>query len=58
MNILIMHNAYRQAGGEDFAVSNDAELLANAGHQVTVETVDNRLIPTFAEMVRTARPRW
>ena len=58
MNILIMHNAYRQVGGEDFAVSNEAELLANAGHRVTVETVDNRLIPTFAEMVRTARPRW
>jgi glycosyltransferase involved in cell wall biosynthesis len=41
MNILVLHNRYREAGGEDAVVAAETAMLRNAGHQVHVETVSN-----------------
>lgn len=41
MNILVLHNRYRQAGGEDAVVAAEAAILSAAGHLVHVETVSN-----------------
>jgi glycosyltransferase involved in cell wall biosynthesis len=42
LNILIVHNQYQQAGGEDTVVEAEALLLAEAGHTVNIWTVDNK----------------
>ena len=34
MKILLAHNSYQQAGGEDAVVAAEAALLAERGHQV------------------------
>lgn len=44
MKILLLHNAYRQRGGEDVVVEAESELLAAAGHTVFRETVSNDTI--------------
>lgn len=36
MNILVLHNRYQQAGGEDAVVAAERRLLADAGHEVTL----------------------
>ena len=54
MNVLILHNAYRQAGGEDAVVRNEAALLERAGHRVALEIADNASIETFGDKVRTS----
>jgi len=54
MNILILHNLYQKPGGEDVVVRNEAEMLERAGHQVTVERVDNHAIQGFFAKARTA----
>lgn len=41
MNILVLHNAYREAGGEERAVETEVGLLRAAGHTVRLETVSN-----------------
>jgi glycosyltransferase involved in cell wall biosynthesis len=41
MNILIIHNRYQLAGGEDAVVQAEAELLKSYGHDVSVLEVDN-----------------
>lgn len=41
LRILILHNAYQSAGGEDGVVKNEAGLLENAGHRVVVQQVSN-----------------
>lgn len=54
MRILVLHNRYRQAGGEDAAVWQEISLLTRAGHNVKVLQEDNDTIETPAEAVRTA----
>jgi glycosyltransferase involved in cell wall biosynthesis len=44
MNILIIHNRYQLAGGEDAVVQAEAELLKSYGHDVSVLEVDNDTI--------------
>ena len=44
MNILVAHNRYTFAGGEDEACATEVELLRKFGHQVVVYTQDNRTI--------------
>jgi len=60
MRVLVLHNHYRQAGGEDVAVRQEVALLRERGHEVTVFERDNSevhadgLIPKarlFAETV-------
>ena len=56
-SILIVHNRYRQAGGEDAVVDAEAELLAGHGHRVDRLVVDNDAIPdrpSAAQRVRLA----
>ena len=44
MNILVVHNRYAFAGGEDEACATEADLLRSHGHNVVVYTRDNREI--------------
>ena len=39
--ILVLHNLYQQAGGEDVQMRAEVELLRQAGHTVRLELVDN-----------------
>lgn len=41
MNILVLHNAYRQQGGEERVVEIEVEMLRRAGHRVHLEMVSN-----------------
>ena len=41
MNILIVHNCYQLAGGEDAVVQSEAKLLESHGHEVLVLEVHN-----------------
>ena len=41
MKILIVHNFYRQAGGEDVVFREEIRLLENAGHDVVTMTANN-----------------
>jgi len=45
MRILLVHNRYQQAGGEDKAFESNAELLAREGHEVFRHEDDNHRIP-------------
>ncbi|PKD39391.1 glycosyl transferase family 1 [Methylomonas sp. Kb3] len=44
MKILVVHNRYQQAGGEDSVVSAEISLLSQYGHNVEVWTVDNNTL--------------
>lgn len=45
LRILIAHNFYQQAGGEDVVFENEERLLASKGHSVFRYTLDNHSIP-------------
>ncbi|MBD9359870.1 glycosyltransferase family 4 protein [Methylomonas fluvii] len=45
MKILIVHNYYQQAGGEDSVVAAEFDLLKRRGHEVELWSVDNRDLP-------------
>ena len=45
MKILIVHNRYQQAGGEDNVVTAEAKLLADHDHEVELWNVDNKDLP-------------
>lgn len=44
MRVLIVHNRYRLAGGEDESVRQEIELLKKHGHQIAVLEADNRAL--------------
>lgn len=44
MKILIGHNHYQWAGGEDAVVKTESRMLENAGHEVCLFEADNNLI--------------
>jgi len=48
MRVLIAHNRYRQAGGEDTVVAAEASLLARKGHTVARIEMDNETIEGLA----------
>src|SRR6266436_2485118 len=52
MRILILHNAYRQRGGEDAVVAAESALLRRGGHDVHVETASNDDIQNIGEKLR------
>ena len=54
MKILLLHNTYRDAGGEDVAVERERTLLATHGHDVRLLTVSNRTVRTSGDRLRTA----
>ncbi|MDT4289243.1 glycosyltransferase [Methylomonas sp. MO1] len=45
MKILLVHNRYQQAGGEDNVVAAEAKLLAEHGQEVELWSVDNKDLP-------------
>ena len=53
--VMILHNRYRQAGGEDAVVEAERDLLEANGHRVALVTVDNARIPEASSPTRTLR---
>ena len=51
--ILLLHNTYKQPGGEDTVLAAEAALLREAGYEVHVETVSNDAIAGIASKART-----
>jgi glycosyltransferase involved in cell wall biosynthesis len=51
MRILIAHNRYKYAGGEDTAMRSEADMLLAAGHQVELLVVDNAEIQTQSDKI-------
>jgi len=49
MKILIIHNRYKQIGGEDAVVSAESDLFCRNGHDVEKIIYDNSLIKSFIE---------
>lgn len=47
MRILLIHNKYKQAGGEDGVFKTEGDLLAGFGHQVDELVFDNSVITGF-----------
>jgi glycosyltransferase involved in cell wall biosynthesis len=58
VNILIVHNFYKQAGGEDQCVAAEAELLASHGHRVVRYDVSNHAIDAMGRVNLAARTVW
>jgi glycosyltransferase involved in cell wall biosynthesis len=54
MRILITHNSYQQAGGEDTVVANETALLKAHGHDVYSHSVSNHIIQSRFQKVATA----
>ena len=52
MKIVVLHNQYKQAGGEDAVVRAEGELLRKAGHDVSLFQVSNDYISGFASQLR------
>jgi glycosyltransferase involved in cell wall biosynthesis len=53
--VLIVHNYYQQAGGEDSVVANEKRLLEEHGHPTTLYSVHNDVIASFSEKARVFR---
>ncbi|CAA0081630.1 Putative teichuronic acid biosynthesis glycosyltransferase TuaC [BD1-7 clade bacterium] len=54
MKILILHNRYQQAGGEDSVVHQEYAMLKRAGHTVELLEVNNDNITGIKEKITTA----
>ncbi|MGB8887822.1 MAG: glycosyltransferase [Candidatus Korobacteraceae bacterium] len=50
LSILVIHNRYQQAGGEDAVVGAEVELLRRAGHRVVQYVRDNSAIASFTPL--------
>jgi len=51
MNILFIHNVYRQHGGEDTVLQSEIDLLSLKGHQADQANQQNNHIQTFADKI-------
>jgi glycosyltransferase involved in cell wall biosynthesis len=58
MRILMVHNRYLQAGGEDVATATDIALLREASHDVTVFTETNERVATLGRLRTASRALW
>ncbi|NUM89053.1 MAG: glycosyltransferase [Bdellovibrionales bacterium] len=54
MRLLLIHNHYRERGGEDAAFLKDVAMLQRAGHEVHVATKDSRRIKGLRDTVAVA----
>lgn len=54
MNILLAHNSYQQAGGEDAVVESEHRLLSEHGHQLSMVTVSNDSVQGIWGRIQTA----
>ncbi len=52
MRILIVHNAYQEAGGEDVAFEQERQLLARNGHQVVAYERSNHELEAYSNLQR------
>lgn len=55
-NILIVHNEYQYAGGEDIVVKQDAALLENHGHKVFFYVRNNEELKTYTNLQKLCLP--
>lgn len=55
LSVLVVHNKYQQAGGEDTVFELEAKLLESKGHPITRLIFDNATIPDRMSAVRSAR---
>ncbi|SEF52945.1 Glycosyltransferase involved in cell wall bisynthesis [Bryocella elongata] len=58
MNILVVHNRYAYAGGEDEAFATEIELLRSHGHNVVTHVQDNKVIADVSRMSVVRRAFW
>ena len=54
MKVLVVHNQYRQRGGEDAVFEAETRLLASAGMSVSTYVVNNDMIEGLSEQIRTS----
>jgi glycosyltransferase involved in cell wall biosynthesis len=54
MKILMVHNPYQQAGGEDFVFEQERSMLQNAGHEVVTYLRDNDEVEKYSGLRRIA----
>jgi glycosyltransferase involved in cell wall biosynthesis len=50
LHIVMLHNRYQYAGGEDVAMGADIELLREYGHRVTLIEFDNEIIKQYSKL--------
>lgn len=58
MHICIVHNYYRQSGGEDAVVDAESNLLAQYEHQVTRYTVSNQEVNSYSKLALAGATIW
>lgn len=56
MKILIVHNYYQIAGGEDTVVANERQMLTENGHEVFMYTRDNSELKTMSGIAKAGLP--
>ncbi len=56
--VLVVHNAYREAGGEDSVVADEVALLARKGHDVIEMRRDNRDVDEIGRARLAAQTLW
>ena len=56
MKVLIIHNEYQYAGGEDVVVKQDAELLKKYGHEVSFYKRNNEEIKKYSKLQKILLP--
>ena len=58
MRVLILHNRYRQPGGEDTAARREADMLRQHGFEVVEHVVDNDANELLGDIALLARAAW
>jgi glycosyltransferase involved in cell wall biosynthesis len=58
MNVLLVHNFYQQAGGEDQTFADEGALLERHGHKVGRFTMDNDAVPTMGRLLLAKVTLW
>jgi glycosyltransferase involved in cell wall biosynthesis len=57
MNIILVHNSYREPGGEDTIFKQECQLLQDAGHKIIVYRRSNLEIKSYSRIERLALVR-
>jgi glycosyltransferase involved in cell wall biosynthesis len=58
MRVLIIHNRYQQAGGEDGVVAAERALLESNGHEVEEYSEDNHRVDSMSKVEVASRTLW
>ena len=58
LRVLIVHNRYQHAGGEDSVVASETELLRNRGHHVRLYMRDNTEVETMGNLSLFRQTLW